>query len=193
LKKLKQKSLVLDGGSKLSPSELSSVRSYKAVEPLMVRLEEVLQEAADLQQLSEAREEDELRRIAQGDLDALVPDVAAVVAEIANLLVAPTVAAEGDYDLNDASLEVQAGVGGLEAGLFAQEVFEMYLKFAEESGFTTEVTEYCTLNVGQKSKFSSTTGIQKAAAVISGSSVSIAHVLVAQEQPHLRGAGVQGP
>ncbi len=36
-------------------------------------------------------------------------------------------------------LEIRAGTGGLEAGLFAADVFRMYTKFAQNSGFKVEI------------------------------------------------------
>jgi peptide chain release factor 1 len=51
--------------------------------------------------------------------------------------------AEAQYDSNNAVLEVTAGAGGLEASLFASEIFNMYVKYMQSPPFCfdVEVTE----------------------------------------------------
>ncbi|MCX6813621.1 MAG: PCRF domain-containing protein, partial [Candidatus Azambacteria bacterium] len=45
-------------------------------------------------------------------------------------------------------LEIRAGTGGDEAGLFAFELWRMYRRFAERRGFKTEVIDSSKSNVG---------------------------------------------
>ena len=46
-----------------------------------------------------------------------------------------------EADANNVVLETKAGVGGTEASLFAEEIFDMYRGFAERQGFKFEVIE----------------------------------------------------
>lgn len=59
-------------------------------------------------------------------------------------------------------LEVNAGVGGQEAMLFANELFEMYCNFAQYKGWEVQLIEYLPTDIG---------GIRHASAIISGDSV----------------------
>ncbi|KAG5878664.1 hypothetical protein JTB14_015597 [Gonioctena quinquepunctata] len=66
-------------------------------------------------------------------------------------------------DLCDSAvLEIQAGVGGQEAMLFANEMFQMYCHYAEYRGWGVEVAEYATTDLG---------GIRYASALLNGPSV----------------------
>ncbi|CAH1965733.1 unnamed protein product [Acanthoscelides obtectus] len=56
-------------------------------------------------------------------------------------------------------LEVQAGVGGQEAMLFAKELFDMYSNFAQYKGWQLDLAEYLTTDVG---------GLRNAIAIING-------------------------
>jgi peptide chain release factor 2 len=47
----------------------------------------------------------------------------------------------GELDPNNAFLEIQAGSGGTEAQDWAEMLLRMYLHWAEQRGFTTEITE----------------------------------------------------
>lgn len=61
---------------------------------------------------------------------------------------------EEAIDSTDVALEVSAGVGGQEAMLFCQEVFDMYQGFAEYMGWTTKLTDYETTDIGVYSLYS---------------------------------------
>jgi peptide chain release factor 1 len=65
-------------------------------------------------------------------------------------------------DDKDVILEVRAGAGGDEAGLFAEEVLQMYLRYAEQKGWRTELLDVSPGNAG---------GLKDASAVISGDGV----------------------
>ena len=56
-------------------------------------------------------------------------------------------------------LEIRSGAGGEEAGLFAAELYRMYLRFAETKGFKAETLEYNESGIG---------GVSKVTALIAG-------------------------
>lgn len=55
-------------------------------------------------------------------------------------------------DQNDIILEVSAGVGGQEAMLFTKELFEMYTKYADYMGWTTEGVNFELTEMGKLNK-----------------------------------------
>lgn len=57
-------------------------------------------------------------------------------------------AGAGEVNLNAAILEVRPGTGGDEASLFAGELFEMYTRYAEKSGWKVEVINMSEGNAG---------------------------------------------
>uniref|UniRef100_A0A3P8U828 Peptide chain release factor 1-like, mitochondrial n=1 Tax=Amphiprion percula TaxID=161767 RepID=A0A3P8U828_AMPPE len=67
---------------------------------------------------------------------------------------------EEEADLSDLVLEVTAGVGGQEAMLFTAEMFDMYQGFAQHHGWSFDVLEHMTSDIG---------GLRHASASISGS------------------------
>jgi peptide chain release factor 1 len=62
-------------------------------------------------------------------------------------------------DDKDVILEVRAGAGGDEAGLFGEELLQMYLRYAERKGWKTELLDVSSGNAG---------GVKDASAAISG-------------------------
>jgi len=48
----------------------------------------------------------------------------------------------GKFDANNAYLDINSGSGGTEAQDWAEMLLRMYLRFAEQHGFSTEVTDY---------------------------------------------------
>merc|ERR1712142_787954 len=72
------------------------------------------------------------------------------------------------HDDENALLEVVPGAGGQEASLFAEEIFNLYLKFCESEGCRIEVVEVVKNSVSKNSKAVSNTGIIKGVARILG-------------------------
>ena len=61
-----------------------------------------------------------------------------------------------DYgDSNGASIEIRAGHGGLDASLFAADLFNMYSNFAQMQGWEVEVVSLTQSDSGASKKLSS--------------------------------------
>jgi peptide chain release factor 1 len=76
----------------------------------------------------------ELREIAQAELDELQPRLVHLEEELKLLLVP-----KDPTDSKNVIMEIRAGTGGDEAGLFAGDLFRMYSRFAERQGWQMEV------------------------------------------------------
>ncbi|MDZ7261028.1 MAG: peptide chain release factor 1 [candidate division KSB1 bacterium] len=109
-------------------SDLSEIvekfRDYKKVLKDIDQDEEVLRESHDK----------ELKELAQLELDELREKKEALEEELKLLLVP-----RDPQDAKNAVMEIRAGTGGEEAGLFAGDLYRMYVRFAERRGWKTEV------------------------------------------------------
>jgi peptide chain release factor 1 len=96
-----------------------------------------------LDSLDEAREligdsdsDPDLRELAEAEL----PELTARYDEQLEALKDRVVTAD-DAAIGSMILEVRAGTGGDEAGLFARDLYEMYLRFAQQKGYKVEVLD----------------------------------------------------
>jgi peptide chain release factor 1 len=98
------------------------------------RYEELTGRLAEAKELIATEKDPEMRDMAHEELSAIQPAIEALITEIQQLLIP-----KDPEDGKDAVLEVRAGTGGDEAGLFAGELLRMYLRFIEERGWTYEL------------------------------------------------------
>ncbi|MCL4808043.1 MAG: peptide chain release factor 1 [Thermoanaerobaculia bacterium] len=115
-------------------------RAMREIAPVVEKVRE-LRRAQD--ELAGAREMldtlpagDELRDMAQGEADGLRARVEALEEEIRILLLP-----KDPNDGKNVVLEIRAGTGGDEAALFAEELFRMYVRYAETRGWRVEVID----------------------------------------------------
>ncbi len=110
----------------------------KAAERL-ARLKDELEQAREL-----AGEADpELVALARADVARLSPAIASLETELHDLLLP-----RDPHDDRDAIVEVRAGTGGDEAGLFAAELVRMYTRFGERHRLTVEPISVSDSNLG---------------------------------------------
>ena len=99
----------------------------------------------------------ELKAMAQEEIARLEPDLAKYEEELKVLLLP-----KDPNDEKNCVLEIRAGTGGDEATLFADEVFRMYLRYAELHHWKVEITSQSESSVG---------GLKEVIALISGDKV----------------------
>ncbi|KAJ8915653.1 hypothetical protein NQ315_003437 [Exocentrus adspersus] len=127
----------------------------------VVQILEVYQMSVDsIDNLKELLQENdtEMRKLAEEEKHEL----GLKIKEIEEQLIEALMPISEEDSCNAIVLEVQAGVGGQEAMLFAKEIFDMYCSFAEFKGWELQVAEYPTTDIG---------GVRRAVALISGPSV----------------------
>ncbi len=83
-----------------------------------------------------AEKDPELRDLAKEELAALRPRIEPAEEQLKLYLVP-----KDPNDEKDVILEVRAGAGGDEAGLFAAEILRMYLRYAERRGWRCEIAD----------------------------------------------------
>jgi peptide chain release factor 1 len=128
------------------PARLRSLgREHTRLVPVVKAAERLARLRDELQQARElAGEADpELVALARADLNRLGPAIEDLQAELHELLLP-----RDPHDDRDAIVEVRAGTGGDEAGLFAAELGRMYTRYAERHGLAVEPISVSEGNLG---------------------------------------------
>jgi len=116
--------------------ETSKERSR--LEPIVKKYDEYLKLQKELEDskgiASDANSDPELREMAEDEIKKLQQDIDKLREEL-RILLLPT----DPNDEKNVFLEIRAGAGGDEASLFAQDLFRMYTRFAENKGWRFEV------------------------------------------------------
>ncbi|MBS3751568.1 MAG: peptide chain release factor 1 [Anaerolineales bacterium] len=126
------------------------------LEPLI----EAINEYKDsLAQLKDARtlldvEDDEMKELAEMEVQDLEAKIQGLESRIKKLLLP-----KDPRDKRNVILEIRAGAGGDEAGLFAGDLFRMYSRYAERQGWKVEILSLHETGVG---------GIKEISAIIKG-------------------------
>ncbi len=117
-----------------------TVRAMKEIAGVVEKWREMCRVEKDLAGAKELVETlpsgDELRTMAQEELDGLRARRTAVEEEL-RLLLLP----RDPNDDKNVVLEIRAGTGGDEAALFAEELFRMYVRYAETRGWRVDVID----------------------------------------------------
>ncbi len=88
-------------------------------------------------------EESGLKDLALEELDQLRPQAETLEEELKSLLIP-----KDPRDKRNVIMEIRAGTGGDEAGLFAADLFRMYARFAENQGWDVEVLSQNETGIG---------------------------------------------
>ena len=140
--------LVSDAAVQANPNTYRQhTKALSEVQPLVEKYREyksVLLEADQARELADGAQEDtELRELAGQELSTLEERQSALLAELTVLMLP-----KDPNDERNVVLEIRAGTGGDEAGLFAADLFRMYSRFAETHGWRVEVLSANETGVG---------------------------------------------
>ena len=113
------------------------VNHYRAYRNLLHQL----RESEDITQ--DKKSDPELREMAEAELKELVPRIAQMEQDLRLMLVP-----KDPRDERNIFLEIRAGAGGDEAGLFAAELFRMYSRYAEKKRWKVTLLDMNTTGVG---------------------------------------------
>ncbi|XP_058507801.1 peptide chain release factor 1-like, mitochondrial [Solea solea] len=100
-------------------------------------------------------EDHALQELAKLERDSFLQDIQNLRQKILDLLIP-----KEEADMSDLVLEVTAGIGGQEAMLFTSEVFDMYQGFAHHHGWSFDILEYMTSDIGVRHASASISGPQ---------------------------------
>ena len=157
----------LDLGEQLALPEIQHDReAYQKTTRAHSELREPVEKFREYKQLHQAiedarlmlaEEDEEIRAMAQEELTALEPRLEAMDIALKVMLLP-----QDPNDEKNVILEIRAGTGGDEASLFVQEVYRMYLRFAEQHRWKVEVLSSSESSVG---------GLKEVIALIEGERV----------------------
>ncbi|MBS2028427.1 MAG: peptide chain release factor 1 [Deltaproteobacteria bacterium] len=142
-----------------SPRFTKTAKERSQLEPIVETYREFKRVEAELKGNEEllGEKDEEMRQMAKDELARLKP-LRAELEEKLKILLLP----KDPNDERNVVLEVRAGAGGDEAGLFANELLRMYLRFAERHGWKADIADISDNAAG---------GIKEAIVNISGASV----------------------
>jgi peptide chain release factor 1 len=125
-------------------TELAQERSE--LEPLVEayrRHADVLRELEETGELLAAGDDDEMAAMAEEEVSRLSEEREALEAEMRALLVP-----KDPRDEKNVFIEIRAGAGGDEAGIFAADLLRLYGRYAERQGWQTEIVDENSTGVG---------------------------------------------
>jgi peptide chain release factor 1 len=126
------------------------------LEPLFDRIQEYRQALDEYQQAETLVEssDEELKDLAEMEMESLSEQISQLEAALKKMLVP-----KDPRDDRNVILEIRAGAGGDEAGLFAGDLFRMYSRFAERKGWKVDILSLNETGVG---------GIKEVSAMVKG-------------------------
>ena len=126
------------------PQVLQDQNRYRKIAKEQAELSEVVELYSELKKISTQIEEDEkikaqsedkeLVELAKAEIEEL-KDKKTKLEEKLRALLTP----KDPNDSKNTIVEIRAGTGGEEAGLFASDLYRMYIKYSEKKGWKTEV------------------------------------------------------
>ncbi len=125
-------------------AEISKERS--ALEALFEKSKEYRQAMKSLDEarsLLNTESDPELTALAKADIEDLTPKIEILEKEIKSLLVP-----KDPRDDKNVIVEIRAGAGGDEAAIFASDLFRMYIRYAEDKRWKTEMMSENAIGVG---------------------------------------------
>ena len=118
-------------------SELN--KSLKKLEPIVIVYENYLKKSKQLEddkELLNQEKDEDIRAMAKEDISALESELLTMEEELKTLLIPK----DPNNDKN-AILELRAGTGGDEAGIFVGDVFRMYCRYAEKMKWKLSIVD----------------------------------------------------
>ncbi len=120
-------------------------RERAGLEPIVTAYREYQAVLGQLEQARSLRtnEDPDLRALAEAEVEELAPRLEDLDRRLRSLLVP-----HDPRDDRNVIVEIRAGTGGDEAGLFAADLFRMYTRYAELQGWKTEILSQNDTGIG---------------------------------------------
>lgn len=109
-------------------------KEQSELEPIVTKYREYMENQKALEETEALLSDKEMAEMAKEEVDSLQKNATALMEEIKVLLLP-----KDPNDEKDVIVEIRAGAGGDEAGLFAADLFRMYTKYAERKRWKIEI------------------------------------------------------
>ncbi|HEY9163055.1 MAG TPA: PCRF domain-containing protein, partial [Magnetovibrio sp.] len=133
-------SALLSAGNVAPDAFQKMSKEYANLTPVVEAIDALEKTRADLhgalEMFAESRDDAELRAMAEAEVETLKAQLPELEHQVQVMLLP-----RDEADDRNAILEVRAGTGGDEAGLFAAELMRMYQRFADIQGWKFELLE----------------------------------------------------
>lgn len=136
------------------------IKEHAQIRPIVEKFAEykaVIKELEDSEELYSISEDDEMKEMAKEEIGRLKPESEELEEQLHMLLIP-----KDPNDERDVILELRAGAGGDEAGLFAAELLRTYQRYAEKQNWTFEILNLSENDLG---------GLKEASVMIQGKGV----------------------
>ena len=114
-------------------------KDYKDLEPIVIAFKEyknLLSNIEEAREILKNEKDDDLREMAQEELDAAEQRRETIEEDIRLMLIP-----KDPTDDKNAVMEIRAGSGGDEASIFAGDLYRMYIRYCETKGWKIELVE----------------------------------------------------
>ena len=118
-------------------------RQLLPIEEVYHEYRSLVEDIAGAEELLESAGDPEMRDLARAELDELEPRREKMEDEI-RLLLIPT----DPDDTKNCIVEIRSGTGGVEAALFAADLWRLYTRWSETKGWKTEVIDFSESDMG---------------------------------------------
>jgi peptide chain release factor 1 len=127
-----------------NPREMQRLGKLRAeLDPIVATIREYRKALGDAEQAEELIDDPEMREMALAELDDARGRIADYEGKLKLMLVP-----KDPYDDKPVIVEIRPAAGGDEAGLFANELFRMYLRYCERRRWKTEVIDHEESGIG---------------------------------------------
>ena len=109
-------------------------KEQSSIAPLVEKAKEYIETLEAIEENKELLGDEELGELAKEELSELEPKIPQLEEEIKVLMIP-----KDPNDDKNIYLELRAGTGGDESALFVEDMFKMYLRFAERNGWRVEI------------------------------------------------------
>jgi peptide chain release factor 1 len=131
-----------------NPKEMQRLGKLRSdLEPIVSTIREYRKALCDQEQAQELLEDPEMKDMALLELESTRAQVADLEQRLKLMLVP-----KDPYDEKPVIVEIRPAAGGDEAGLFANELFRMYLRFCERKKWKTEIIDMEESGIGGVSR-----------------------------------------
>ncbi len=137
-----------DPGVVTNPKEMQRLGKLRAeLEPIVNSFRVYDKALSDLSESQELLLDPEMKDLALADIEQLTAKIAVLESELKGMLVP-----KDPMDEKPVIIEIRPAAGGDEAGLFASELFRMYLRYAERRRWKVEIVDHEESGIGGLSR-----------------------------------------